>query len=131
MREEVTDWLVESDADLSAARHLIAAHHFSNAVFWAHQSVEKALKAAHIQLRRDTPPQSHGLRALAKAVFVEPPAGIWDGLADLAPHYTQTQYPTALVPRPSEYYTRHDAERALTTAEEVTAWVKERIREKR
>lgn len=131
MRKETSDWLAQADADMRASRLLVDGEEFSGAIFHARQAVEAVLKAAHYHLAEDPPPRTHGLLTLAEAVFGEPPSGIWDALSALDPYYTQTRYPNAMAERPSEYYRKRDADRALTTAEEVTAWVQERIREKR
>ena len=131
MRKESRDWLAQADADMRAARLLVAGEEFSGAMFHARQAVEALLKACHYHLAEKEPPRQHGLRALARAVFGEVPSTIADAVSNLDPYYTQTRYPNAVGDAPSEYYTKRDAERALTDGEEVVAWLKERIREKR
>ena len=131
MREEATNWLAESDATMTAAGHMMAAKQFNFAVWVARQSVEKALKAAHLGVRGETPPRTHGLRRLAERVFGQVPEDVWRALRDLDPHYTATQYPTAMIERPSEYYLAEDASEAIEAANGVLAWLKERMREKR
>jgi HEPN domain-containing protein len=116
---------------MKAAGHMMAAKQFNFAVWMARQSVEKALKAAHVAVRGESPPRTHGLRRLAEHVFGQLPEDVRRALRDLDPHYTATQYPTAMIERPSEYYLAEDASEAIEAANGVLAWLKERIREKR
>jgi len=131
VRKEARDWLAEADADMRASHLLVDGEQFSRAMFHARQAVEALLKACHYHLVEEQPPRQHGLRTLARAVFGDIPSEIDDALSALDPYYTQTRYPNAVGERPSEYYRRRDAERALANAEEVVAWLKERLREKR
>jgi HEPN domain-containing protein len=131
LRDETANWLAESDATMRAARDMMSAEHFNFAVLLARQSVEKGLKAAHLGVRSETPPRTHGLRRLAERIFGQVPQGVRRALRDLDPHYAATQYPTAAVERPSEYYSEEDAREAIEAANGVLAWLKERIREKR
>jgi len=54
MREEVENWLKQSQADLRKAEILFNSREFDGAVFFCQQSVEKALKAVAIAKLRES-----------------------------------------------------------------------------
>lgn len=76
MRREVTQWLRTARADRAAADVLQGAGRYSHAVFLAHQSAEKSLKAAVLARTREYPPMTHNLRILAECTGTPPPEAV-------------------------------------------------------
>ncbi len=124
MREETANWLKQAEHDIKTAKILLKNQVFDFCAFAAFQSAEKALKAAHVELKRDWPPKTHELMALAKAVGAD---GLLDDVRYLNPHFVQSRYPDAANGIPADIYTKEVAERCVTIAEKVLTWVHGRI----
>jgi HEPN domain-containing protein len=63
--EKVTFWLTSADNDWLVAGHLFEKGDYSYALFLAHLTVEKTLKALFVFMRDDVPPFTHRLIYLA------------------------------------------------------------------
>lgn len=95
------------------------------AAFAVHQSVEKALKAAIVDLRRQIPPRTHDLVELGRHLAV--PEGVSAALRRLNPHYAVSRDPDAANGVPAEQYDRELAEELLALGERVRAWVRSEL----
>lgn len=127
MRKEVRWWCDDSANDLAAAADLFGTGRWSLTVFLARQAVEKMLKAAHLHLLRRPAPREHNLADLMRLLRLNPPAEVVAHLAWLNPHHTTTRYVDAAVGPPMAVYQRDVAEEALRRAQEVVAWLTERL----
>jgi HEPN domain-containing protein len=130
MHAQAQDWWQEALADLEAARTLRRGKHFNNAVYLARQAVEKALKSCYPALKSEMPPRAHGLRTMAGELFGSVPREVRSVLGNLDGEYTTTRYPSNVYARPSEAYTKMDADMAVEGAEEVLAWLSRLLEEK-
>lgn len=124
-RPETDLWLRQSEADLDTATHLLRDGIFYASVFFAQQAAEKALKALWIEHQREAPPRTHDLVALARQL--EAPEGVVEAAAELAPEYLLTRYPSPEVALPVDLYTQSSAQRHWEAAQQVRAWVLERL----
>ncbi len=118
------DWLRQAQADLALARHALQGHHHEWACFAAQQSAEKALKAVHGARGLDA--WGHSVTELLESLRREG-VTIDESLVDrgraLDKLYIATRYPNGLpAGAPADYYTRAEAERAITDAEAIGAW---------
>ena len=119
MRQEALDWLNEGEMDLRRPRRSLDAEDDSWSCFECNQAVEKIMKALIIGLRRRTPPRTHDLTELYHEVA---DAGLHvseSELPDLSQYYVTTRYPNAGLHRPSQSFTRTQAERAIGIAERI------------
>ncbi len=130
VRREARLWLEQAEAELRAAIHALEAGDWFAAVFWSHQTAEKALKALLIAsgiARRD-----HNLLALLehaeKEAGIEPPPDVARCARQLNPHYMVSRYPDAANGVPFQMYERSDAEKAIECARRVLEWVKQLLR---
>lgn len=103
-------------------------HVRSGAAGFAHQAAEKALKAAHWHLRAEEPPWRHDLlvcTALVGKYADGVPPNVLAAVAELQPVFDASRYPSGDVaePIPADLITEPDAQRAVSLAEEVRAWV--------
>lgn len=64
-------WLKTSEADIDAAAQLLKAKKFPHALFFAHLSLEKMLKALFIYIREEYPPKTHNVLLLARTLNIE------------------------------------------------------------
>jgi HEPN domain-containing protein len=89
-------WLELSEYDLETAEAMLASGRYLYVAFMAHQSVEKMLKAFHVQQQKEPAPFSHSLSYLAKkaglsALFSEEQQQFIDMLE---PMNIECRYPT-------------------------------------
>jgi len=126
MREEVTNWFKQAEADLRSAQNSKKSFDFHMSVFASQQAVEKALKALCLYKLREFP-KGHSILYLAQKADV--PENMLSGIRDLNPEYLSTRYPDMAAGVPAELYDENIAARHLKTAVEVVEWVKKQIQE--
>ncbi len=126
--ERSSDWFRQAEADLAHARTSRAAGDWSWAAFASHQAAEKAIKAVFQKLHLDA--WGHTLSVLLANLpeAVRPDATLIDKAKELDKHYLPTRYPNGFEQgAPVDYYTRVDAERAITAAEEILEYCRRQI----
>ncbi len=126
MRKEVINWFRQSKADLKTARNCFKSKDYYASAFFAHQSIEKALKALHIHLKKELPPKTHSLIELGKALKVK--KNLMPILKEMSPEYILTRYPNAAYGVPAELYTKEKALKCIKNAEKVVKWVEKRLK---
>jgi HEPN domain-containing protein len=117
------DWFRQAEADLQHARHALDDDDCEWACFAAQQAAEKTARAAHAALGQEA--WGHVVTELLDALRPHEPA-VDDALLDRARAldklYIPTRYPNGLAGgAPADFYTRGEAERAITDAEAVLA----------
>ncbi|MBS3908250.1 MAG: HEPN domain-containing protein [Actinobacteria bacterium] len=126
MRPETELWWKQANEDLVTARVNLYARRYYACVFFAHQAAEKALKALFIETMRELPTKTHNLIALGTAL--ESPEEIMTSVRDLGPEYITSRYPDAAYGAPAELYDEKLASVHLVQAEEIVAWVKQKLK---
>lgn len=126
MRKEVERLILHARRDLVNARKNIGIEAYEVSAFLAHQAVEKYLKGAWIQKKRQRPPATHYLRELGEGLRV--PKRLMAHLNYLNPDYTIARYPDAANGVPYELYDVTAARAKVKAAEEVARWVESLIR---
>jgi len=119
MREEVKEWMKQSNKDLRAAKHDIKSKDYFSAVFWCQQSVEKAFKALLIK-NTENFPKIHDLSRLAD--LNNAPAEIKERCAKIDPTYLASRYPDW-----SKKFSKKDAEEIIKEGSEVLKWIKKNL----
>lgn len=123
MSGRAADWFRQAEADLEHARHALRDGHHEWACFAAQQAAEKAAKAAHAALGQEA--WGHVVTELLEALQPHEPAvdeALLDRARGLDKLYIPTRYPNGLAGgAPADFYTRAEAERAITDAEAVLA----------
>jgi len=125
MREEVSNWLKQAEADLRKVDALVEKEQFDGAVFFSQQAAEKALKAVCLEKTREGQ-KSHSIIYLAQLAGV--PREMLSGIRDLNPEYLTARYPDMAAGVPAELYDREIAARHRETAKKVLEWSRKRIR---
>lgn len=121
MREEAQRWLLQARADMGSAQQALVYGSHYLAAFLAHQAVEKALKAWHIERLRAMPPHTHDLLALGTVLSV--PDTVTGLLRRLNPHYAVSRYPDAANGVPAMQYDEAIARPLVDAAEQVLSWL--------
>jgi HEPN domain-containing protein len=122
----IRNWLEQAKSDLESAEILFNNNKFSQAVFYCHQSCEKALKYAVMLRTKEEVVISHSLIYLGKTIDL--PSAFLDRLRLLNPHYTLSRYPGAEGDTPDDIYTKEEVQKHLTTTKELLEWIKKRIK---
>jgi len=65
-RKQIDYWKTSADEDFSAAQSLLEKGHLRHALFFAHLSIEKMLKAQVTERTKDIPPRIHNLSRIAE-----------------------------------------------------------------
>lgn len=119
------DWLGQAEAELKAAKDLLATDNYAWCCFTSHQAAEKGLKAILEHLRARTP--GHNLNELIEAVghHIAVNVDLKAACARLNRLYIPTRYPDAFVSGvPAEQYFQADAKQAIEDAERVVNFAK-------
>lgn len=122
------DWLDQAKRDLEHARQSIDLGHFEWACFASQRAAERALKALH--LHQGTVAWGHSVFELLEGLpeGQRPPAQLLDRGRVLDRFYIPPRYANAHPSGPPyRYYTRADAEEAVTAAQEVVAYCERQI----
>ena len=125
-------WLKAAEEDLADAEDMLKRGRYFRAAFFAHQAVEKVLKALFFTVRREEPPHIRTvteLYMLLNEKGFELPEEIEAEIYILNKYYTVTRYPDAANGLPSESVDRVEAERAVNLAEKVVEYVRNYLRE--
>lgn len=120
MREEARLWWNQSKRDKRTAIHAHESKDHYAAVFWMHQSVEKALKAVVIEKTRSLPPRTHNLLDLAAKAGLPPRYHSF--LRELSPHFIVSRYPDAAGAEPATMYDGRASRAIIHKSEEVLRW---------
>ena len=126
MRIETENWWRQSLKDLETAKKNLKIKEYYAAAFFAHQAVEKALKALFIEKKRKSPGPTHSLIFLGKSVGI--PVKFFSILRKLNPDYVLTRYPDAAYGLPYELYDEEMAREKIQMAEAVIEWVRKELK---
>jgi len=114
------DWYRQARHDLEHARRVRDLGDFGWACFAAQQAAEKALKALYQKLGAEA--WGHSVFGLLQQLPARwaAVAALQDQAKELDKHYIPARYPNAHAQgAPYEYYTRGEADRAITQSEQI------------
>ena len=126
MRREIERLLKQADRDLDNARKTVTIQAYEVAAFLAQQAVEKYLKGVWVVTKKEPAPHTHSLTELGDGIGVPPDLRRY--LADLTSDYTVSRYPDVANGVPYEIYDEQTAREKVEAAEQVIAWLRDRIR---
>ena len=129
VREEAIDWFEEGRVDLRRAERSLEYGDFSLSCYLSQQAIEKVLKAVLIGVKRVRPPHLHDLTVLYGMIcdILSLPDDIHDRIAEVSQYYVTARCPNAGLRRPSESFSRSQAERALKVARYVVGEVEKTL----
>lgn len=128
MPERSGDWLAQAARDLEVARHDLQGGFYEWACFVAQQAAEKAVKALYEHLHGEA--WGHSITGLLQSLPPEhrPGADLIDRAKVLDKYYIQPRYPNGFDRgAPMDYYTRQEAEDALSHAAAIIEFCKRKI----
>jgi HEPN domain-containing protein len=122
------DWLAQAERDLEQAADSCEAGRHEWACFAAHQAVEKAVKALHLELRQEA--WGHVVARLLNDLpdSVEVESGLVERARVLDNFYIPTRYPNGHpAGAPFEHYGALQSEQALEYAGTIVEWVRSQM----
>jgi len=132
MAARYMDWIGQARADLRLActARDTGSHEWS--CFASQQAGEKALKGLFEYLGGEC--WGHSLTRMFQdlAGRLQIDAGLTDAARRLDKLYIPTRYPNGFdAGKPADYFTREDADAAISDAEKIIVWVEKHVREPR
>ena len=124
------DWLDQAKRDLEKAELDINHEFFEWACFTAQQSAEKAIKALGMKIGVDL--WGHSLTEMLGLLEdkVDIPESVKDFARLLDRYYIPTRYPNGFASgKPADYFTRKEAEDAVSAAREILRFCESGISE--
>jgi HEPN domain-containing protein len=129
--EYIRLWLKDLDESLRMLEKVVSCEAYPVVAFWLHLTVEKALKAAIVVLKKVAPPKVHNLVELHSKIADE--IELTDEqirfLRQLTLAVRETRYFDATLELPSEIYTKAVVEDFMTKALPILKVIKTRIKE--
>ena len=119
------DWFRQALKDLEHAKKSLDMGHYEWACFASHQAAEKAVKALYQELGIEI--WGHSVSKMLESLPEEhkPEESLINLAKELDRHYIPTGYPNSHPEgAPMDYYTRMDAEKAISCAEKVINFVR-------
>jgi len=128
MKPHTSNWLDLSAYDLEVVKDLLKSGRYVYAVFMAHLSTEKLLKAAVVEFAgEDPPPKIHGLKRLAEIAGLTITEEQLKFLIELSDQQQRTRYPDDIRAL-GRVYTQAYAVRILKQTEEFHKWLEPKIK---
>ncbi len=126
MRPDAEPWWRQAEADLEAARDLVAPGHYFAVSWFAQQATEKALKALYVEQRAHLSPRTHDVEFLGSELGV--PAAYAPDLKRLSDAFDLVRYPDPAIGRaPVDEVNMATAAADLAAAERVVLWVRQQL----
>jgi HEPN domain-containing protein len=94
-------WREGAQEDWAVAQSLVKGGHARHGLFFAHLTLEKALKALVVTATRDLPPRIHNLLRLAEIAGLSISTEQRSLLAELNSHHIEGRYPDLMTPEPT------------------------------
>ncbi len=121
--ERSRDWMMQAEVDLEHARKDLNDGFYEWACFSAQQSAEKAVKALFNALNSEA--YGHNIAGLLKRLPLRVPEELIEKAKELDKFYLGPRYPNMHAEGiPHEHYTKAEAERAISYAEEIIKFCK-------
>lgn len=132
MPQRSQDWFRQAEADLRHAKNARDDGDYDWSAFASHQAAEEAIKAVYQFFNLDA--WSHMLSNLLASLPVEVAMEtalvptLLDQAKELDKHYIPTRYPNGFERgAPTDFYTRAEAERAISHAETIVEFCRHKI----
>lgn len=120
MKEETKGWLDQANELFSDMKYLFEGSRYSMAVYCAHQSLEKILKAAIVEFAGIAPAKIHNLDALARKTTLAIPEAWFEDLAEITRHFWRVRYPDF---QAYVYTSKEKVQPTIDATKEIFVWI--------
>jgi len=128
MAQRTADWIQQAERDLKAGRWSLKGSFYEWACFNCHQAAEKAIKALYQHFHMDAWGHSASKLMSELPKNARPPRKLIEKATYLDRYYIPTRYPNDLPSgAPMSYFTEKDAKEAISYAEEIIRYCKDKI----
>lgn len=117
--KQVEYWKQSAQDDFEAAVQLIDGKKTRQGLFFAHLSLEKLLKAVICQRTQQLAPRIHNLVRLVEISGLNPPASMFDFLAEMNTFNLEGRYPVPFISPLTECQTRE----YIRQTQEAAQWL--------
>lgn len=90
---EANRWLEQAKEHWKDVNWLLEGRRYSACLYFCHQTLEKALKGAIVQIQGKIPSKSHHLDSLAKESGIKISEDWFADLAEITKHFWRVRYP--------------------------------------
>lgn len=126
LEKQIEYWRQGADDEMEAAEGLFSLRKYRQALFFAHLSIEKIIKA-HITIKtKKVPPKIHNLGRLAEIAELSPPEDIARFLKRFDIYQIETRYPNTFITE----LKKEKAASTLAEAKRVLEWIRNQFKEK-
>ena len=120
MKPETRQWLTIAKEDYSDSLYLFKGARYPNAIYHLCQAIEKALKAAQIEIANRMPKKTHDLERLGKKSGLPLSPDQHQTLDTLFKAYSQVRYPDYAQ---TKYNTKAKVEPVIKQGKEIYQWI--------
>lgn len=120
MKPETKNWLDQAKEHYEDMEYLYSGSRYSMAVYCAHQSLEKILKAAVVELAEIVPPKMHKLDELARLSTLSLEKSWFEDLAEITRHFWRVRYPDF---QKYTYTSKDKIKPTIEKTKEVYQWI--------
>ena len=126
IEQSIHYWIESADDDWVVAQHLIEKGDYSYALFFAHLSLEKILKAIFVYQKKEVPPYTHRLVYLAESLSLDLNPEQMDLLETVTDFNLEARYPDEKFSFKKKC-TRGFTERYIEKIQEMKEWLMKKL----
>ncbi len=93
LKEETKLWLQQAREHWEDANWLLEGRRYSACLYYCHQTLEKVLKGAIIEIKNIIPPKMHQLESLARKSGIAFTKEQMNNLKEITKHFWRVRYP--------------------------------------
>ena len=125
-KQIMEEWVKQAEYDFKTAEAMFSTQRYIYAVFMAHLSLEKLLKALYFKILKELPPKTHDLLFLISKSGIEIPSDKMRFLKILNNVSIPTRYPQDLN-RLLKVYNKNKTKEIIAQSREVLKWLKSEL----
>jgi len=124
IKKETKLWLDQAVEHWKDAVWLLEGRRYSACLFYCHQTLEKALKAATVETQGKIPPKGHQLESLARKSGLVFQSGWLEDLAEITRHFWRVRYPDY---QQAVYTSKEKIMPTYQKTEEIYIWITKQL----
>jgi len=126
LEKQIEYWREGAVDEMEAAEGLFSLGKYRQALFFAHLSLEKMIKAHVAKKTKEVPPKIHNLGRLSEIAELSPPEDIARFLKRFDIYQIETRYPGTFITE----LKKEKASAKLAEAKKVLEWIKNQFKAK-
>ena len=123
IKKQIEYWFTNAEYDIETAELLISQNKILHGLFFCHLSIEKAIKAHFVKIKKEIPPKTHNLIYLSEVTGIELNEEKNLLLGVLMRFQLEGRYPEYQPVIPS----KEKASEYLSASKDLVQWLKKRL----